>query len=164
MSSQTRGQFQLMHQCHEWILIPPSHHTHLSCTSLQWKNVTTLRLNHALIKVTNNLNMFFCEPPFFLSRTLHSSTLGFVFRQTEAGEHFSLFESQGMALPWCVSLEYLQPIAYIWMSWLDGVERKAGMNLFCGNATTNVTKLEYIKRAAILIHWKCYFFFYQQGE
>lgn len=36
----------------------------------------------------------FCEPPFFISRTFYSSTLGFVFRQTEAVEHFSLFRSQ----------------------------------------------------------------------
>lgn len=156
-----------MHQCHEWILIPPSYHNHFSCTNLKWKNLKTLTLNHALIKVTNNLNIFFVSLPsssFISPRIFYSSSLGFVFRQTEAGEHFSLFESQGMALPWCVSLEYLQPTAYIWMSWLAGVEGKAWTYLFWGNETTNFPKLEYNKGAAILIQWKCYFFFYQQGE
>lgn len=88
---------------------------------------------------------YFCEPPFFISRTFYSSTLGFVFRQTKA-----LFK--GMALP----LGYLQPIAYIY-EWVDSMEYR----VWHGWTSFVITKLEYANRAAIVTLWRCYFFFCQ---
>lgn len=90
-----------------------------------------------------------CEPLFFFSKTFYSSTLVFVFRRTEGVGHFSLFKNKEMSLPWCVSLGYLQPAAYIWMSGFDEGESKAWMNFFRMN------------RAATLTLWRCYFFFGQ---